>query len=199
MGRRGGLPAPPLPAGRTFGAAPADWDLTDLDGRPVSFASFRGRPLVVNIWATWCPPCVAEMPGLERLADTLAARAPSAAVLAVSTEPTATVRRFRDGKSSSALVVLTAADLPEVFLTDGIPATFVVAPDGRVVAAEVGAAAWDDPAVIAFIERLAAAPRPPNTGSSGASPAASAPPASAADVAASPSDREGSASPPPSS
>jgi thiol-disulfide isomerase/thioredoxin len=153
----GGMAAPSLPAGKTFGAAPADWALFDLEGRPVSFASYRGRPLVVNIWATWCGPCMAEMPGLERLASTLKERVPSAAVLAVSTEPTRTVKRSREGKTTGPMVVLTAEDLPDVFLTQGIPATFLVAKDGRIVAAEVGAAKWDDPTVVSFIERMAEA------------------------------------------
>src|SRR5690242_19194058 len=45
-----------------------DWDLSDLDGRPVSFAQYRGKAVFLNIWATWCPPCVAELPSIARLA-----------------------------------------------------------------------------------------------------------------------------------
>ena len=54
------------------------------------------------------------------------------------------------------MTVLRATELPDVFLTDGIPATFLIAPDGRIAASEVGAARWDDPSVVEFLERLAA-------------------------------------------
>src|SRR6185437_8177611 len=57
---------------RTVGAGqPADfnWQLLDLDNRPVAFQQFRGQPIFLNIWATWCPPCVREMPSIARLAS----------------------------------------------------------------------------------------------------------------------------------
>src|SRR4051812_10526837 len=49
---------------------PADysWTLLDLEGRPVEFSRYRGKTVFLNIWATWCPPCVAELPAIARLA-----------------------------------------------------------------------------------------------------------------------------------
>ena len=56
------------------------------------------------------------------------------------------------------MTVLRATDLPPVFTTEGIPATFLIAPDGHIAAQAIGGARWDDPSVIAFLERLSKGP-----------------------------------------
>ncbi len=141
--------------------APADyaWPLRDLDDKPVDFAQFKGRPVVLNVWATWCPPCRAEMPALASLAANPRIKANGVAVVCVATDESAdTLRQFVAGKSWG-MTMLRATSIPSVFLTDGIPATFLIAPDGKVVASELGAARWDDPSVVGFLEKLAASPR----------------------------------------
>ena len=64
---------PPYPTGRLdrshAGTAAPDTAFEDGDGRPVRLSAFRGRPLLVNLWATWCGPCVVEMPSLDALAQ----------------------------------------------------------------------------------------------------------------------------------
>lgn len=55
--------------GQTF----PELDLVDLHGKPVSLKSFAGKPLVINVWATWCAPCRKELPSLQKLQKTLAA------------------------------------------------------------------------------------------------------------------------------
>ena len=149
-----------LPPPRLDGSAVANagqpmndrWPLEDLDGKPVDFASFRGRPVLVNLWATWCPPCVAEMPSLARLAAD--PRMKDVAVVCVSVDGSREApRRFVEGKGWPMTLLHTAEGVPAAFLTDGIPATFILDPAGRVVASETGAARWDDPSVFAFFAR----------------------------------------------
>jgi len=133
---------------------PADygWRLLDLDGKPVEFARYRGRAVFLNVWATWCPPCVGEMPGIARLAAD--PRMKDVAFVCVSNDDDAdTVKRFLAGKDWP-MTVLRATDAPPVFATKGIPATFLIAPDGRIVASHVGGSEWDDPAVISMLEDL---------------------------------------------
>jgi thiol-disulfide isomerase/thioredoxin len=136
---------------------PADynWTLYDLDGRTVPFAQNRGKTVFLNVWATWCPPCVAELPSIARLART--PRLDQVAFVCVSIDRDAeTVRRYIQGKDWP-MTVLHATSLPQAFSTDGIPATFLIAPDGRIAASYLGGAEWDDPTVVAFIERIARA------------------------------------------
>jgi thiol-disulfide isomerase/thioredoxin len=151
--RDGGSGRPSLhtPAGR-FEAA-FDWPLKARDGRDAALADFRGKAIFLNIWATWCPPCVAELPAIERLAAN--PKLKDVAFLAVSTEDLATIQGF--ARSRDLKVPVYAADpegVPPIFVTDAIPATFLIAPDGRIATAQLGAAEWDDPAVVDYLARL---------------------------------------------
>ncbi len=131
------------------------WALRDLDEAPVDFARFRGRPILLNLWATWCPPCVEEMPSIALLANHPGLKAKGVAFVCVSVDESAeALRRFVKGKPW-AMTILRATSIPPAFQTEGIPATFLIAPDGLIVAAEIGSARWDDPSVVAFLEKLA--------------------------------------------
>ncbi len=147
-------PIPPQLSG-TGSALPADygWALEDLHGKPVSFGDFRGRPIVLNLWATWCPPCREEMPSLVRLAAD--PRLKGVAFVCVTNEPVSpTVIAYAE-MNMKGLTVLRAPGIPIVFAGDGaIPATYIITHDGAVVASEVGSARWDDPSVVAFVEGL---------------------------------------------
>jgi len=134
------------------------WSLFDLDDQPVRFSRFRGKPVFLNIWATWCGPCVREMPSIARLAADSRLQGKGIEFVCVATDDSSdAVRRFIEGRSWS-MTFLRAEKLPSVFLTEGIPATFVIAPDGRIAAAEVGSAQWDTPEVVRFLEKIAGAP-----------------------------------------
>ncbi len=152
-GPRQGLGTPRLVNPGDDRKARYDWKLSDLNDAPVDFAQYKGRTVFLNIWATWCPPCVAELPAIATLAAN--PRLKDVAFVCVSTdESSAVLKRYMRDKTWP-MTVLRATELPEVFLTDGIPATFLIAPDGRIAASEVGAARWDDPSVVEFLEGLA--------------------------------------------
>jgi thiol-disulfide isomerase/thioredoxin len=132
-----------------------DWSLLDLEDKPVPFARFKGKTLFLNIWATWCRPCVMEMPSIASLARNPRLQGKNIEFVCVSTDDsTDVVRRFRDGKDWT-MTILRADRIPSVFYTEGIPATFLIAADGRIAASEVGAADWSEPRVVAFLEKLA--------------------------------------------
>lgn len=150
-----GLPEPSLEGSGTGEPASYDWPLSDLKGQPATLAPFKGRPILLNIWATWCPPCVREMPSIARLAENPRLKGRGIAVVCVSTDDSPeSVKAFVEGRSWS-MTFLRADRIPPVFLTDGIPATFIIAPDGRIAAKHVGAAEWDKPEVVALLEKLA--------------------------------------------
>jgi thiol-disulfide isomerase/thioredoxin len=153
----GGLGPPslensPVPRPADFG-----WTLLDLDDKPVEFAQFKGRPILLNLWATWCPPCLQEMPSIINLAASKDLQGRDIAFVCVSTDESAeALRQFMKDKDWK-MTVLRATSLPPSFETEGIPTTFLIAPDGRIAAAEIGPKQWDDPSVIAFLQKLAAA------------------------------------------
>ncbi len=77
-----------------------DWTILDLKDRPESFARFKGKTVFLNVWATWCPPCVAEMPSIARLAEDPRLAGKGIAFLCVSVNDEAeTVRTFLEGKA----------------------------------------------------------------------------------------------------
>ncbi len=135
--------------------APYDWSLKDLDDQPVSFQSFRGRTVFLNIWATWCGPCREEMPSIARLAnDPRIVRQKIAFVCASTDDDAGVVKDYLAGKDWP-MTFLRVERLPATFMSEGIPATFIIDPNGKIVATEIGSAAWDEPAVIELMEKAA--------------------------------------------
>ncbi len=134
--------------------------LVDLDGKPHDLADYRGRLVVINFWATWCPPCRREMPSLERLSQRLGGRGLD--ILAVDVgEDADTIFAF-SGQLEPAPNFPILLDLDSTAMqrwqVKGLPTTFVVDPDGRIVLRAVGGREFDHPAAIeqlsAFLPRL---------------------------------------------
>jgi thiol-disulfide isomerase/thioredoxin len=151
-----GLAPPSLESSAVPRPVDFGWTLLDLDGKPVDFARFKGRTILLNLWATWCPPCLKEMPSIANLAASEDLKGRNIVFLCVSTDESAeALRQFMKDKDWK-MTVLRATSLPPSFETEGIPATFLIGPDGGIAAAEIGAAQWDDPSVIAFLQKLAA-------------------------------------------
>jgi len=153
-------PRAPEPIDLSAPGRPADynWTLHDLDGQPVKFTNFAGKAVLLNIWATWCPPCIAEMPSIARLAADPGLQGKHIEFVCVATDDEIeTVRRYvRDKKWP--MTILHATALPGAFMTEGIPATFIIAPDGRVVSTTVGGQDWDTPDIIKSLQAVAAVP-----------------------------------------
>jgi thiol-disulfide isomerase/thioredoxin len=135
--------SPPAPALR----------LPDLDGEIIELASLSGQVVVVNFWATWCPPCRHEMPSLERLVQKTRDR--GVTVLAVNIgEDVDTVSSFLsqlDPAPSFPLLFDQEAGTLEAWDVVGLPTTIVVAPDGTLAYRAVGGREFDHPVLI---ERL---------------------------------------------
>lgn len=156
------------------GSAAPPFRLAALGGGESGLDSLRGKVVVLNFWATWCPPCVAEMPSLERLHRALGPE--GLAVVAIATDDDeGTVRRFVAERALTLPVLhdpggRVAADL---YRTTGYPETFLLDRSGVVLEHVVGPAEWDSPPWIArFRERLApgAAPLVPAAAASPAAP-----------------------------
>lgn len=116
------------------------WRLTSLEGKEVQFSEFRGKTIFLNIWATWCPPCIAEMPDIQDLYNIFGDQA---AFLLVSDEDPSKVKAFMERRGFNMPVYIHRGLLPEVFTTNSIPITFVIGPNGNIVIRKTGAAKWN--------------------------------------------------------
>ena len=139
------------------GTADFDWALETLDGRETSLADFRGEVLVINAWATWCAPCVAELDAFQRLRDSL--DDVDVRFLFVSAEDPEHVRQFlrRYGHRDLPAVV-EGEPMPDAFGLRALPTTWIVDREGRIVLRHRGAADWDSDQVRALLRALAADP-----------------------------------------
>lgn len=127
------------------GAAAPTAQFQDPQGRPTSLAAFRGRPLLVNLWATWCGPCVVEMPALDRLA---AAERERVQVVAISqdTDGRELVTRFFSQRNFARLqpYLDPSLDLMMALRVDTLPTTILYNAEGREVWRMTGMAEWGD-------------------------------------------------------
>jgi thiol-disulfide isomerase/thioredoxin len=127
----------------------------NLDDPPAQTISHRGQWLILNIWATWCAPCLAELPGL----DQLAARNPSLAIWAVSVDETLslgqmTATQKRLNLASLPLLHDANKTLPGLVNTRALPATLIIDPTGQARLALYGGTDWSSPAAQDFIQNL---------------------------------------------
>jgi len=135
-----------------------------LDGRMVSLSDFEGKVVLLNIWATWCPPCVEEMPSMQRLAEAL--RGEDFEVVAVSIDaprgerdpqgqPGGDIQAFVESLGIDFLILHDpAGDIRMTYQTYAVPESFVIGRDGIIYRKVSGATDWDRPEYIEFLRRL---------------------------------------------
>jgi peroxiredoxin len=113
-----------------------EFTLKDLSGRSWNFSDLRGKVVLVNFWATWCPPCRKEMPDLETLYERFGAK--GFVVLGISDEDAAKVGPFiRERKVSFPVLLDPGRKVNEMFVVEGIPKSFVYDRDGKLVAQSI--------------------------------------------------------------
>lgn len=125
--------------------------MLDLEENLVTIAVGGGKTLVINMWATWCPPCVAEIPSLA----TLAAMAEDLGitVVCVSEEPVMTLKAWCERKKSTA-PIYHLKEMPMEMGNDGIPETWIIGPTGKVEFKHTGMADWAHDSVIEYIRSV---------------------------------------------
>ncbi|HSJ14558.1 MAG TPA: TlpA disulfide reductase family protein [Longimicrobiales bacterium] len=141
-----------------------DYSMLTLAGEPRSISHYRGDPILLNVWATWCPPCVREMPALQRLHEALAPE--GVRVVAVSVDaPEGRVNGWgRAGGNVERFVAqheLTfeilrdpSGDIETAYGLVGLPTTFLIDRDGRIRERVIGWREWDRPEVIDQVREL---------------------------------------------
>ena len=124
------------------------------DGTALDLSTMRGKVVVLNVWATWCSPCMGELPSLVKLAAHYAT-ADDVKVVCITNESPAQI--LGELKSAGILAIAystNGARLPKVFSTNAIPATFVLSKAGEIAFQHVGAADWASAEAIKYIETL---------------------------------------------
>ena len=122
----------------------ADYNLAlrDIKGKETNLSEFKGKVIFLNVWATWCPPCVAEMPGIQALYEKMEGSDVAFVMLSMDRD-TAKPERFIKKKGFTFPVYLPAGPMPEVFKSPSIPTTFVISPEGKIISKKVGMANYD--------------------------------------------------------
>ena len=134
-----------------------DVGFTTRAGEPVRLSSFRHHLVLVNLWATWCGPCVREMPSLDRLQAKLGS---GLTILPISEDRggAATVDPFlaKHGIKELAAYLDPSGDVAHAFGVQGLPTSFLIDGDGRILGSLEGAADWDSPSMIALLRHYIA-------------------------------------------
>ena len=128
-----------------------NWQLVDETGQTFNFNDAEGKVVVLNFWATWCPPCIAEMPSLEKLYN---AYNEDVVFLFVSDEKQDVISKFKQKHKYQFKVYSALTAFPKEFNVTSIPRTFVIDKNGAIVIDKTGAANWYSDSVIATMDDL---------------------------------------------
>jgi cytochrome c biogenesis protein CcmG, thiol:disulfide interchange protein DsbE len=146
------------------GRAAPNFTAVDLQGNVRTLDDYRGKVLLVNIWATWCPPCQEEMPSMERLYREIDHE--DFEILALSVDaalgsrdsfgrPGGDLESFGESMGLTFTILHDpSGKVQQTFQTTGIPESFIVDRDGIIIKKVAGATAWDAPVNVDLVRRL---------------------------------------------
>ena len=137
--------------------AELDMPLIRFDGEAANLTDFRGKVIFINFWATWCPPCIAEMPNIQGLYDKVD-RDKVAFVMLSLDDNTKTAMDWVNDKGFTFPIYFPSGRTPQALYSSVIPSTFVIDPTGNLVASKMGMANYDSKAFRDYLEGLADPP-----------------------------------------
>lgn len=130
-----------------------NWKLQTLNGETVDLNSSKDKVVVINFWATWCPPCIAEMPSFQRLYDHFKADGEVVFLFIANDDPTK-VQNFIRKKNYKLPVFFSVTKAPSELSSSSLPTTYVLDKEGAIVVRKVGALDWDNKKIIRLIEGI---------------------------------------------
>ncbi len=125
-------------------------ELSGLSGEKISLTDYEGKAIFINFWATWCRPCIKEMPSIESLQNNLAGE--NIEFLFASDEEVEKILKFKESRSMNLNYV--RVENPEALGIEALPTTFIFNGKGELVFSEVGFRKWDDPATMEMVIKL---------------------------------------------
>lgn len=130
--------------------------IQDMQGSRQSFEQFKGKVVFLNLWATWCGPCRAEMPGIQRLYEMTDHAKVTFVMLSLDKDTDKKkVADYVKNKGFTFNAYMPSGYLPEQLQVPSIPTTFILTPDGTIARKEVGTMRYDTPKFKEFLEGLA--------------------------------------------
>ena len=128
-----------------------EWPLQELNSGGINFNQSKGKVVVVNFWATWCPPCVAEMPSFQKLYDDYGN---DVDFYFVTSEEPERVNRFLEKRGYKLPVYLQSFEAPAQMQSAVLPTTYVLSKNGEITIKETGVADWNSKKIRKVIDRL---------------------------------------------
>lgn len=128
-----------------------DWQLTNTNKESLSFEQAKGEVVFLNFWATWCPPCIAEMPSMQKLYDSYGDKI---AFYLVTNEDPDKVEAFMQKNNYSMPVYYTQSNPPKQLEHRALPTTFVIGKNGEIHIRESGATRWHGNRVTELLDKL---------------------------------------------
>jgi cytochrome c biogenesis protein CcmG/thiol:disulfide interchange protein DsbE len=135
------------------GSEARDFNFT-LNGRPTTLSGLRGKVVVVNFWATWCPPCVEETPSLNHLQERLAPRGGMVLGVSVDEDPAAYEKFLQDYHITFPTYRDPSRQISSSYGTFIYPDTYIIDRHGRIARKIIGAQDWDSPEYAVYFDSL---------------------------------------------
>lgn len=129
------------------------WELEDMGETPLNFESLKGQVVLVNFWATWCGPCIAEMPSMQLLYNDYGKRV---AFLFITDEPHRKAANFLEKRKLDLPVYFSESERPRLLRSKMLPTTYIIDKNGMIVVAETGAMDWNSPNIRKLLDTLLA-------------------------------------------
>jgi len=128
-----------------------DWKLLDIEGNTVNLKKQKGKVVLLNFWATWCPSCVAEMPDFQKLYTDYG---DSIAFLFIARDEKKKVIKFMDRKKYDFPVYFESGFTPKILYSKSIPTTYIIDKKGKIIMAKTGVADWNSDETRALLDKL---------------------------------------------
>ncbi len=125
------------------------FELPDTDGKLHKLSDYRGKTVILNFWATWCPPCRKEMPSMQRAWNKLKG---SGKVIMIAVHVGGNEEKIwnfmGDGDYDFLVLVDKSGKIPKKWPMMGLPSTFIISPSGKIMLRAIGERKWDDPDIL---------------------------------------------------
>ncbi|WP_350291243.1 TlpA disulfide reductase family protein [uncultured Croceitalea sp.] len=128
-----------------------NWELININGEKVNLTSKKDNVLVINYWATWCPPCVAEMPSLVALYNDYGNKVK---FVFLASDDKAKVETYLEKNRYKFPVFFELEKSPKILQAASLPTTYIIDKSGNVILKEIGAANWNSKPIRALLDSL---------------------------------------------